>query len=63
VCPQLADSTKIAEVHHKHNGLQMALHSESKNPEPQKSLKALKFQKVHFCEQVPMKLAKRLFGT
>jgi hypothetical protein len=63
VCPQLAEGTNVAEVHQKHNGFQMALRSESQNPEPQASTKAMKFQKVHFCGQVPMKLAKRQFGT
>jgi len=63
VCPQLASTAKIAEVQQKHNGFQMALRSTSKNPEPQTFPKALKFQKVHFCGQVPMKLAKWQFGT
>ncbi|WP_436515412.1 hypothetical protein [Ekhidna sp. To15] len=63
VCPQLAESTNVAEVHQKHNGFQMALRSESQNPEPQKLLKAMKYQKVHWSGRIPIKLAKRHFGT
>jgi len=63
VCPQLASTAKIAEVHQKHNGNYEELSSESKNPEPQTWLKAMNFQKVHFRGQVPLKLAKRQFGT
>ena len=36
VCPQLASTAKIAEVHQKHNGNYKALRSADKNPEPQK---------------------------
>ncbi|WP_090258576.1 hypothetical protein [Roseivirga pacifica] len=64
VCvPQLANTAKIAEVHQKHNGGYKALRSTSKKPEPQKSPKAMKYQKVHWSGQVPMKLAKRQFGA
>jgi hypothetical protein len=63
VCPQLASTAKIAEVHHKHYGIYEKLRSTSKNPEPQAFPKAMKLQKVHFCGQVPMKLAKKQFGT
>ncbi|NQZ78565.1 MAG: hypothetical protein HRT61_21000 [Ekhidna sp.] len=47
----------------KHNGIYKALRSESLNPEPLKYPRATKYQKVHFCGKVPMKLAKRQFGT
>tara|TARA_Y100000310_G_C20697825_1_gene826989 strand:- start:5016 stop:5207 length:192 start_codon:yes stop_codon:yes gene_type:complete len=63
VCPQLASTAKIAEVHHNHYGNHEKPRSTSKNPEPHTYLKAMKVQKVHFCGQVPMKLAKRQFGT
>ncbi|WP_421871273.1 hypothetical protein [Marinoscillum sp.] len=63
VCPQLASTAKIAEVHQKHNGFHKALRSESKNPEPQKHPKAMNFQKVYWSGQVPIRLAKRQFGT
>ena len=63
VCPQLAESTNLAEVHQKHNGFQMALRSESQNLEPPKYPKAVMFQKVHWSGQVPLKLAKRYLGT
>ncbi|MEQ8713468.1 MAG: hypothetical protein RIC80_10640 [Cyclobacteriaceae bacterium] len=63
VCPQLASTAKIAEVHQKHNGIYEELSSTSLNPELQKYPKAMNFQKVHFCGQVPLKLAKRQFGT
>ena len=63
VCPQLASTAKIAEVHHKHNGIHKALRSADKNPEPQTFPKAMKYQKVYFRGQVPMKMAKRQFGT
>ena len=53
MCPQLAESTNVAEVHHKHNGFQMALRSESENPEAQQYLKAVKFRKVHWSGLVP----------
>jgi len=57
VCPQLASTAKIAEVHHKHYGIYEKPRCESLNPEAQKYPKAMKFQKVHFCGQVQMKLA------
>jgi hypothetical protein len=63
VCPQLASTAKIAEVHQTHYGIYEKLRSESLNPELQTCPKAMKFQKVHFCGQVAMKLAKRQFGT
>jgi len=63
VCPQLAGTAKIAEVHQKHNGIYEVLRSVSKNPEAQKSPKAIKFQKVHSSGRVRMKLAERQFGT
>ena len=63
VCPQLAESTNLAEVHQKHNGIHKALRSESKNPEPQKSPDAMKFQKVHSSGQVQLKLANMQLGT
>ncbi len=63
VCPQLAESTNVAEVHQKHNGSYEALRSASQIPELQKSPNAMKFQKVHWHGQVPMKLAKMQFGT
>ena len=43
VCPQLAESTNLAEVHQKHNGFNMALRCESKIPEPRKALRAMKY--------------------
>ncbi|MEP2025783.1 MAG: hypothetical protein ABJH98_12130 [Reichenbachiella sp.] len=33
MCPQLAECTNVAEVHQKHNGLEVALRSTSLNPE------------------------------
>ena len=44
VCRQLAESTNLAEVHHKHNGFYKAVRSTSLNPEAQKSLKSMGFQ-------------------
>lgn len=63
MCPQLADNTKIAEVHHTHYGIYEKLRCESQSPEAQTFLKVMKFQKVRWSGQVPMKLAKRQFGT
>ncbi|WP_170863812.1 hypothetical protein [Reichenbachiella agariperforans] len=50
-------------MHHTHYGIYEKLRSTSENPEAQIFPKAMKFQKVHFRGQVPMKLEKRQSGT
>jgi hypothetical protein len=62
VCLQFAEITNLAEVHQQHNGIYKALRAEDQNPELQKSLKAMRTQKVRWSGRVPMKLAKRQFG-
>ncbi|WP_143519925.1 hypothetical protein [Reichenbachiella sp. 5M10] len=63
VCPQLASTAKIAEVHHKHNGIYEELRSTSQNPEALNYEVTIQYQKVHCSGRVPLKPAKRQFGT
>jgi len=58
VCPQLAESTNVAEVHHKHNGFHDALRSTSINPEPQTFLKGDEVSEGALLRSSPDELAK-----
>ena len=54
VCPELVESTNIAELPNHCNSIHDALRCENKSPEPQKLIWAMKYQNGQSSGRVPM---------